>query len=163
MQKYVEQLIDDMQIAQKRPRPPKMELPPELEFMRGAEEFLHGDLYEMGNLFGLEKLQFPTVDRLNSKQINLFVLEFEKLWYAFNYIPDFPDGLPDTVKYKLFVDYLDYSTNHVSQGHQHIEFCSYDLESCPFPEEFCQCKDYEFNDDDIDMTDITGKDSDMIF
>ena len=163
MQKYVEQLIDDMQIAQKRPRPLKMELPSELEFVRGAEEYLHGDLYEMGNLFGLEKIQFPLAYKLNPKQINLLVLEFEKLWYAFNFIPDFPDGLSDAIKYKLLVDYLDHSTSFLSEGHNHIEFCTYDPESCPLPSEFCECKNYEDDDEDINLSDIEGEDNDILF
>ena len=67
MQRYTEQLIEDIREAKKRPRPPKMELPPELELMRGAEEYLHGELHKMGDLFGLKKEQFPPPGKLSKK------------------------------------------------------------------------------------------------
>ncbi len=149
MQRYVEQLIGDLREAKKRPRPPKMELPPELEFVRGAEEYLHGELYEMRELFGLEKEQFPPTEKLNSEQIKMLVSEFEQLWLAFNCRPIFPDGLPESIKYKILVDYLEHKTSYVTDGGNNFEFCTYDPDSCPFPEEFCTCKD--FDDDDIEM------------
>ncbi len=163
MQRYIDQLIGDMQEAKNRPRPQKMSLPPELEFVRGAEEYLYGELYEMGNLFGLKKMQFPPVEKLNPEQIKKLVLEFEQLWQAFNFYPDFPDGLPETIKYKILVDYLEHKTTYVTQGNNHFEFCTYDPDSCPFPEEFCTCKDFEIEDDDIDMSNFTSSDKDLPF
>ena len=154
MQHYIYQLIGDMRQAKNRPRPQKMELPPELEFVRGAEEYLHGELFEMGNLFGFEKMQFPPVEKLNPGQIKKLVLEFEKLWQAFNFYPDFPNGLPETIKYKILVDYLEHKTTYTTEGNNHFEFCTYDQESCPFPEEFCTCKDFEIEDEDLDMSNI---------
>jgi len=120
MQRYTEQLIGDIKRAKDNPRPKKMELPPELEFVRGAEEYLHGELYEMGNLFGLEKVQFPSVEKLNQGQIKKIVIEFGQLWQAFNFYPVFPDGLPIEIKYKIFVDYLEYKTTCVTQGNNNI-------------------------------------------
>jgi hypothetical protein len=149
MQKYIAQLIEDIQEAKRRPHPPKMFLPPELECMRGAEEYLHGEYYEMGQLFGLKKIQFPPIDRLNPKQIEDVTAELELLWEAFNFVPDFPKGLPTKYKYNILVEYLEHKTTYVSEGHNHFEFCTYEPESCPFPEDFCTCK--EFDDDDIDM------------
>ncbi len=60
MQRYTEQLIEDIQEEKKRPRPSKMELASELEFVRGVEEYLHGRFYKMGKLFGLEKNDFSS-------------------------------------------------------------------------------------------------------
>ena len=161
MQRYTEQLIEDIREAKKRPRPPKMELPPELELMRGAEEYLHGKLYKMGNLFGLQKEQFPPSEKLDEKQIEDIIRSLTELWEAFNFIPDFPEGLPDVYKYNLLVDYLNYETTVVSNGFNHFEFCGYDPGSCPFPEEFCTCKDFELDDEDMDMSDM-GQDGDAL-
>jgi len=160
MQRYTEQLIEDIQDAKKRPRPPKMELAPELEFVRGAEEYLHGKFYKMGKLFGLEKKQFPSIDKLNPKQIEKIAFEFELLWEAFNFIPYFPDGLPAEIKYKLLVDYLEYETTYVSVGNNNFEFCTYDPKTCPFPEEFCTCKDFE--DDDVEDMDSIDYDNEAL-
>ena len=163
MERYINQLIDDMREAKKRPRPQKMELPPELEFVRGAEEYLHGELFEMGSLFGLKKMQFPLVEKLNQEQIKKLVIEFEQLWQAFNFYSDFPDGLSNEIKYKILVDYLEHKTTYVTEGNNHFEFCTYNPESCPFPEEFCTCKDFEIEDDDIDMSNLKSNDEDLPF
>lgn len=48
-----------------------MELPPELEFVRGVEEYLHGEFYEMRKLFGLEKIQFPPLEKLSEDRPDL--------------------------------------------------------------------------------------------
>ena len=149
MQRYTEQLIEDIQNAKKRPLPPKMELPPELEFVRGAEEYLHGDFHKPGKLFGLKKEQFPPAEKLNAKQMQALIKNITELWAEFNFVPDFPEGLPNVYKYNLLVEYLEHETTYVSEGNNHFEFCTYDPESCPFPEEFCTCKNFE--DDDIDM------------
>ncbi|MDA3894057.1 MAG: hypothetical protein PF517_20555 [Salinivirgaceae bacterium] len=161
MQNYINQLVSDLQNAQHHARPAKMELPPELEFVRGAEEYLHGELYPMGKLFGLENMQFPPADRLNAAQLELVVNEFKALWEAFNLYPDFPEGLPNAIQYKLMVEYLNYETSYVTDGANHIEFCSYMPDECPFPLEFCQCKN--LNDDtDYDMP-IQDNDSEQPF
>ena len=155
MQRYTEQLIEDIREAKKRPRPPKMFLPQELEMSRGPEEYLHGKQYKLGKLFGLEKKQFPPIEKLSKKQIKLLVKEIIRLWEAFNFIPDFPEGLPEKFKYDILVDYLEHKTTYVSEGGLHIEFCTYEPASCPFPEEFCMCKDFEMpSDADFDEKDL---------
>jgi hypothetical protein len=110
----------------------------------------------MGSIFGFEKMQFPPLEKLNANQVEMLVNELLALWKAFNFYPDFPDGLPNAIKYKLLVDYIGHKTSYVTHGDMHIEFCSYMPEECPFPPEFCQCK--QFIDDngveDIDLKDI---------
>ena len=162
MQRYIEQLIEDIEEAKNRPRPPKMLLPPELEFVRGAEEYLHGEQYEMGKLFGLEIKQFPPEDKLSEEEIQALTDKITELWQVFNFIPVFPEGLPVKYKYKLLVDYLEYKTTYISEGNNHFEFCTYDPESCPFPEEFCTCKDFEFDDEDLEMPPSDDFDEDAL-
>jgi hypothetical protein len=59
------------------------------------------------------------------------------------------------------VEYLNYETSYVTDGANHIEFCSYMPDECPFPLEFCQCKN--LNDDtDYDMP-IQDNDSEQPF
>lgn len=40
---------------------------------------------------------------------------------------------------------------YTGDGMSYFEFCDYEPERCPFPEEFCGCKDFDFDDDDLDM------------
>ena len=154
MERYIEQLVEDLREAKHKTRPPKMILPTNLEFVRGVEEYLHGEQYEMGKLFGIEKKQFPPIEKLTTKQIQILTNELIKLWLEFKFIPDFPKKLPLKYKYKLLVDYLEEKTTCTSQEHLHFDFCTYDIDSCPLPEDFCTCKDFELDDDDLDMSNV---------
>jgi hypothetical protein len=143
MQNYVNLLIQDIKASQKRKRPPKKILSPELESVRGAEQYLYGDQYEIGNLFGLEKKQFPPVEKLTDEQIQSITNELSKLWSVFNLIPEFPENMAAKYKYQIFIEYLDHKTSYTSVGNIHIEFCDYDPDSCPFPDDYCACKAYK--------------------
>ena len=86
------------------------------------------------------KYNYNLGNKLSKKQIQSLTDEIVKLWYAFNFVPDFPEGLPAENKYKLLVDYFEHKTNYVSQGYTHFEFCTYDPASCPFPEKSVAAK-----------------------
>jgi len=139
---YVSQLLEDLVKAKENPRPPKIELAPELEFVRGAEEFLHGKQYPMSELYGIDKKQFPPIEKLTKEQTSAIVSAFIDLWTAFNIIPEFPSQeMPDEVKYELMVSHLDEMVTPVSQGYNHFEFCIYDKANCTVPEKYCICSD----------------------
>ena len=142
MQRYVQQLLTDIESAKKRPTPPKMELTPDLEVVRGAEEFLYGQEFEMEKIFGLEKQEFPPIEKLNTKEIESLANALLELWEVFHFSPVFPEGLPAVYQYKLLVSHLDHKTTFVSMGTNNMEFCDYETENCPFPDEFCMCKDF---------------------
>lgn len=74
--------------------------------------------------------------------------EILKLWDAYNFYAELPENLPDEIAYKVLVDHFDKPVEWVSEGTLHIEFCDYDPERCPFPEEFCKCKDVKNECDD---------------
>ncbi len=147
MDRYFNQLIEDLKNAAKRKRPPKMELDPELEVVRGAEEYLYGTPYMLGVLLGISKNTFPPPEKLNENQLEQLATEIEYLWAEFNFHPVFPDDLPAIFRYKLLLSKWDEPVQYVSAGNIHVEFCDYDTENCPFPKKYCMCKDFE---DEID-------------
>jgi len=142
MERYLSQLIEDLKNAAKRKRPPKMELDPELEVVRGAEEYLYGTPYKLSTLLGIDKNAFPPQEKFNDKQLYLLATEIENLWAAFNFYPVFPNDLPAIYRYKLLISKWDEPVQYVSAGNIHIEFCDYETENCPFPEKYCMCKDF---------------------
>lgn len=147
MDRYIHQLVEDIKMAAKRKRPPKMELDPELEVVRGAEEYLYGTAYKLSTLLGLNKNAFPPTEKLNDKQLDQLATEIEYLWSGFNFYPVFPDDLPAIYRYKLLLSKWDTEVQYISTGNIHIEFCDYDTENCPFPKEYCTCLDFEEDDD----------------
>ncbi|MBW6536425.1 MAG: hypothetical protein K0B11_15555 [Mariniphaga sp.] len=148
MQNYLVHLISDMRQAAGRvpqSRIPDGEFDP--DYMLELEESAGKP---MSQWFGLEKVAFPPSEKLTVEQLELMATEFEKLWAAYSFEPDFPEGLPAKRRYELLREYLDYPTQHWPGGWQHhFEFCDYEPENCPFGSEFCKCKDFE--DDEIEM------------
>jgi len=142
MQNYLIQLITDLhKSAEKVPqsRIPEGEFDP--EYMMELEE--SGEK-PMSHWFGLEKEQFPPSERLSEEQLEMMATEFEKLWKAYSFYPDFPDGLPAKRRYELMRDYLEHPTQHWPGGWEHhFEFCDYDPSHCPFGDEFCRCREYD--------------------
>jgi len=154
MDKYIEQLIDDMREAAKNlPPVPDFDLPEEMEFLQGVMEWEEADYKPMQEWFGLEKKHFPPSDSLNDVQIKLMVSEILNLWQAFNFYPTLPDNLPDRLTYDILVKYLEEPVQWISEGMSGIEFCDYETDECPFPEEYCMCKDIEH---DINLLNDVG-------
>lgn len=157
LQNYLNQLIEDMHQAAKRV--PKSKIPEgtfDPDYMMELEE---SEDRPMSHWFGLTKEQFPSAELLSAEQLELMADEFELLWAAFSFVPDFPEGLPAKRRYELMRDYIDEECQHWPGGWvHHFEFCSYEPENCPFGIEFCKCKDFEYKDFD-ENTEITDDDS----
>ncbi len=104
MKHYLAQLISDMHLAAARV-PVSLILSDEFDpdYMMELEESPEKPMCQW---FGLEKEQFPPSERLTKEQLELMANEFEKLWAAFSFAPDFPDGLPAKRRYELLRDYL---------------------------------------------------------
>lgn len=150
MNHYLSHLISDMHHAAARvpkSRIPEGEFDPDhmLELEESAEK-------PMSFWFGLNKEEFPPSEKLTTEQLELMATEFEKLWAAYSFYPDFPDGLPAKRRYELMHDYLDHPTQHWPGGWQHhFEFCDYDPKNCPFGIEYCRCKDFEDTPPEINL------------
>lgn len=145
MQKYINQLIEDMHLAATRvPQATFTEATFDANYMMELEEI--GE-EPMSFWFGLEKEQFPPSERLTPDQLELMANELEKLWNAFSFEPDFPEGLPAKRRYELMRDYLEHKCTYWPGGWvHHFEFCNYEPENCPFGYEYCKCKDFEYDD-----------------
>lgn len=145
MQKYINQLVADIKAIAADPLPiPEIKEGEVLPFE--VENWIHtGPLSTMGKLFDLEKIQFPTEEKLTDSQKEILVDAMLDLWKAYRFAADFPKKLPKTMKYQPMVDCLESEAPLVgANGTFHIEFCDYEHENCPFDAEYCQCKDYPF-------------------
>ncbi len=147
LDKYLSQLIEDLRVIAKNPPPPPvLDIPGDMEALRDVIEWEHAEEKPMKEWFGIEKDIFPDEKRLNDAQVERLCHEIIALWNSFNFYPDLPDNLPHRITYKLLIDYLDQDVAWISTGESHIEFCHYDPGECPFPEEYCRCKDFTHDD-----------------
>jgi hypothetical protein len=160
METYIAQIITDMHLS--ATRVPKSKIPEgtfDPDYMMELEE---SPDYPMSHWFGLTEEEFPPSERLTDNQLELMADEFEQLWAAYSFEPDFPEGLPAKRRYELMLDYLDYQCSHWPGGWvHHFEFCDYEPENCPFGSEFCKCKDFVY--DDFDVNQIVKDDDSLPF
>jgi hypothetical protein len=149
MQHYLTHLIADMrQAAKNLPVKPYYDIPPEAEGIEYVIEWENAVAKPMQEWFGIAKENFPPAEKLTDDQIKLMVEEMLRLWDAYHFYPNLPENLPAKITYKVLVDFLDKPIAWVSEGEGFVELCDYDPDTCPFPKEFCWCKDFENDDAD---------------
>lgn len=149
MERYLDQLIADL-------RKRALEVPPAREFWLGVdmadkygvedlayvEQYLHGTPQPLSEILEIEQAQLPPVHRLTDQQVARLYPEVEKLLNAFHFFPDYPEGLAVLEKYRTLRSAWNMDVVLVGGGENHIEFCE-EAEGCPFPPEFCLCKEAE--------------------
>jgi hypothetical protein len=83
------------------------------------------------------------------------------LLIEFNFIPEYPEGLPSELLYKALLSIWDDDYVLLTTGQSHIEFCDYDEDTCPFPG-YCQlCKEKNTDDKEILANEFNIKASDL--
>jgi hypothetical protein len=148
MQRYIEQLIADIHQATWQIRPPgemwdyadpNSEL--ETEDMAYVEKYIYGKEEPISLITGIDVQLLPPPDKLTQEQQALLAEELEKLLQNFNFYLDFPVNYPSHMRYSFIRSFWDREEVAISFGENHIEFCSYEEENCPFPGYCTTCKD----------------------
>lgn len=129
--------------AENLPAKPYLELSEDDEYLRGVIEYESIEPKPMQEWFGIEKANFPPAEKLSNDELALMVKEIITLWHIYNFDPVLPKNLPAHIAYQTLVSYFDKPVTWVSEGTIGIEFCEYDPKNCPFPDEYCMCKDFE--------------------
>lgn len=163
MQRYIEQLIEDLHAAtwnlnapheiwEESGADPDDEL--ELEDMSYVEEFIYGDEIPISEITGINQEQLPFPEQLTKEQLALLSIELEKLLLNFHFILEFPEGYPAELRYPFIRNF--WNENHVAMsfGNIHIEFCEYNEEKCPFQGYCNTCKEVARQ---MEVDDLTGK------
>jgi hypothetical protein len=96
----------------------------------------------MHNIFGIDPIIFPPVEKLSNGQAELLADEILELWQHFNIEASYPDNFPKHRLYPLLVNKFREPFLYFPMGITGIEFCDYDPSKCPFGNEYCMCKDY---------------------
>ncbi len=148
MQKYVDQLIESIREAGWRVKPPHelwdhadLDSELELEDMAYVEKYIYGEEKPMAEITGIDPTELPPPEKLTIKQRALLAEELEKLLLIKNFVPDFPAKLPFHLRYPHLRELWEDSHVEVSFGENHIEFCDYNEDQCPFPGYCYTCKE----------------------
>jgi hypothetical protein len=145
MQRYIDQLIEDL-LAKHKP-----ETPPELSFLKeedeleahfeDVEKYLSGNFDQrIGDVLGLFAEQFPPVHRLTTDQMRQVSDAYAALLLSWNISAEMPEALPVEMAYELWVSTLDMDTFLPEDGFVTLEFCHYEPSECPFGP-WCLCQE----------------------
>jgi hypothetical protein len=148
MQRYIEQLIEDIQKATWKIKPPHdlwdhadLDSELELEDMSYVEKYIYGDSEPISDITGIDVSQLPPPEKLTVEQQALLAGKLEDLLKYFNFCLEFPQGLPDHLKYTFIKKFWAEEQVAVSCGTSHIEFCDYNEGNCPFRGYCNTCKE----------------------
>ncbi|HLO60119.1 MAG TPA: hypothetical protein VK179_15325 [Bacteroidales bacterium] len=142
MQRYLEQLIQDLRKATWKLRPPHElwfeseadpDNEPELEDMSYVEKYIYGEQIPVSEITGIDQENLPPPEMLTDDQKALLSVEMEKMLEVFHFVLDFPADYPMPNRYSFIRNFWNEKHVPLSFGESHIEFCDYDQNACPFP------------------------------
>jgi len=136
METYIKQLIEDLEAVQN-----KSVLP----LMRNDGENIPKT--NMGKLSGLEKYNFPPVEKLSNLQMQDLVNAIVSFLESKNYIVNLPERLPVNIYYQKLMDKWTDDIEFVENGLLGLEFCPEDPSICDM-REWCDWFCAEINPDD---------------
>ena len=166
MDRYIYQLIEDLNVAKKKaPVGKPQNTMSNYDIIQELEEIdriidEEPDI-PMHNIFGIDPIVFPPVEKLSNEQAALLANEILELWEHFNLEAVIPKDFPKHKLYPLLVAKFSEPFLYFPMGHTGIEFCDYDTTQCPFGEKYCMCKDFNL-DVDINSFDENLKDKDEL-
>lgn len=146
MNRYLEQLIEDMDlaIASQIAIRSHLDILGECEVCESEEEMLsEGNTMPLSEIIGFDKCFFPPEEKLTDDQIVVVYTHLLCVLDNYNFFLDFPDNVDIRTKYIMVLDVLDEETTYSNAKVTIIEFCDYDYDTCPFGADLCQCKMYE--------------------
>lgn len=139
MQRYIEQLIEDIHQATWKIRAPHeiwddvdINSDVELEDMGYAEKYIYGKKERIADITGIPIENLPPENKLNKSQKGLLATKLEELLKVFHFYLDFPEKLPSYLRYPFIYRFWNECHVAISFGESHIEFCDYEEDSCPF-------------------------------
>ena len=148
MEKYINQLVEDIREAHKK-------APVQKSIYGKSDDELLSELEEvdriieeepdkpMHNIFGIDPIMFPPVERLSRNQAARLANEILDLWNKFNIDAVYPENFPKYKLYPLLVRKFSEPFLYFPMGMTGVEFCDYDAANCPFGDKYCMCKHFE--------------------
>lgn len=140
MEKYIEQLIEDLnRVANNPPPKPYIEAPPHLADYPDIAELALVPFKTIEELTGIKQEVFPDMVDLQGdqwKRINEAIFRvFESLKIE---LIDFPDEIPPEILYEVLTTNWQAEVQHLPSSGMDFELCTGDPQTCPYGE-YCDC------------------------
>lgn len=144
MQDYINFLLEDITAAHRpedyfkksRKNSEEEDLEQELE---ESERFIYCDREPIFEVYcGLKQENFPPKDRLSEDQLTQVTTAFIEMMSSWNLFADFPDDLPQLMRYELLLDILQKPVMISEYGFFGFDYCTGDPVGCELGE-YCSC------------------------
>lgn len=140
MQRYIEQLIEDLREAKKH-------VPPIAQFSDDYDKFEEQMLaietapdVSVKKLFGLSYEELPPPERISTAHIQQLIDAIIDTWTAFNITIILPEDIPLKLKYELFRDQFSDPIHYMPGWSMHFDFCDGWCPECKIAD-YCKNKD----------------------
>jgi hypothetical protein len=162
MEQYINQLVEDILAAHRTKYGYVEEIDDSFEaHIAEVERYLSGEgEQKITDICGLYAEQFPPKQRLNENQMKQVVEAYQQMLESWNIGVYMPENVPIDIRYELLTGTLDHSVYVPNDEYSHvgIDLCSYVVDSCPFGNEYCTCKEdmeeWESEGNDMDNFEI---------
>jgi len=140
MQKYIDQLIEDLnQAAQDPPNLPYIEIPEQGKEQEEIGELATSPYKTIEDLTGIDQDSFPPVIRLDAdqcKQVNKAIFNvYDALRLQ---AIDIPPNYPEEQLYDVLTSHWQFLVQYLPSSGMDLEFCTGAKDTCPYGE-FCDC------------------------
>ncbi len=150
MQRYIDQLIGDLEsVAASPPTPAYIEIPPHAENIPDIAEVALTPFKTIEELSGIKGMFFPEVYKLSTKQTEAVIKAIFKVFDSLKIeLIDVPDDIPPEVLYEALTFNWDEYVQYLPSSFMELELCTGDAMTCLYGE-YCTCSD----DDDLLLDD----------
>ena len=161
MQRYISQLIEDLENAAKNPPAPVyIEPPPHLDELPDVAELALVPFKPISFWAGIDAIHFPETIALSYEQTEMVNKAIFKLFDSLNIdLIDMPEKIPSDWLYEVLSTNWDEPIQFLPSSGYDLELCTNDPITCPYGE-YCDCDDKpDFLLDD-DMPSIRNENDD---
>lgn len=140
MQRYIDQLVEDLEeAAQRPPNPAFIEPPAHLEDEPVIAELALVPFKTIEELTGINHEFFPEMTDLNGTQCAMLNTSIFKVFESLNLeLVDAPTNLPPEILYEVLITHWLCPVQYLPTSGMDLELCTGDPLTCPYGE-FCNC------------------------
>lgn len=140
MDRYIQQLIEDLEAAAKKPpKPPWLETPPGFEEMPAIVNLGLTPYQSIEVLTGIRQEVFPEFYVLHSRHWRAVLDAIFKVFDSLKIkLVDAPKGMPKEWLYEVLTSNWDHQVQYLPEEGMDLELCTGDPETCPYGM-FCSC------------------------
>ena len=152
MQRYVEQLIEDIErVAKNPPTPAYTEAPPGFEDKPDIVELALVKFKPLSEWTGIDLMYFPDLIKLTGTQMQMINKAIFKLFESMNIeLVDVPDDIPPEILYGILRGSWDTPVQYLPTSGFDLELCTGEEKTCPYGE-YCEYCFGDFSDYEHDL------------